>query len=184
VLTLEDPYRFERSRCVGAYLGLVPARDQSGDRDPQKRISKEGDHMLRRLLVGSAHYILGPFGSDSDLRRHGEKIASRGAKNSKKRAVVAVARKLSVLLHRLWVSGEVYDPLYNANRRKSKEAAWTEVMAQRSKEEVKIALQRLEAVMNSIRKSLGMRETEIAREPRWPWNPHLYGIFAQVHNTL
>jgi transposase len=73
--------------------------------------------MLRRLLVGSAHYILGPFGSDSDLRRHGEKLSSRGGKNSKKRAVVAVARKLCVLLHRLWVSGEVYDPLYNANRR-------------------------------------------------------------------
>jgi transposase len=124
VLTLEDPYRFERSRSVGAYLGLVPARDQSGDRDPQKRISKEGDEMLRKLLVGSAHYILGPFGSDSDLRRHGEKIASRGGKNAKKRAAVAVARKLSVLLHHLWVSGEVYDPLYNAHRRQEqKEAA-------------------------------------------------------------
>jgi transposase len=117
VLTLEDPYRFEKSRTVGAYLGLVPARDQSGDRDPQKHISKEGDEMLRKLLVGSAHYILGPFGSDSDLRRHGEKIAQRGAKNAKKRAVVAVARKLSVLLHRLWVSGEIYEPLYNAHRR-------------------------------------------------------------------
>jgi transposase len=97
VLTLEDPYRFERSRSVGAYLGLVPARDQSGDRVPrEKRISKEGDEMLRKLLVGSAHYVLGPFGSDSDLRRHGEKIASRGGKNAKKRAAVAVARKLSL----------------------------------------------------------------------------------------
>jgi transposase len=123
VLTVEDPYRFEKSRTVGAYLGLVPAREQSGDRDPQKRISKEGDEMLRRLLVGSAHYILGPFGSESDLRRHGEKIASRGGKNSKKRAVVAVARKLSVLLHRLWVTGEVYDPLYNAHRRQEQQAA-------------------------------------------------------------
>jgi transposase len=56
VLTLEDPYRFEKSRSVGTYLGLVPARDRSGDRDPQRRISKEGDEMLRRLLVGSAHY--------------------------------------------------------------------------------------------------------------------------------
>jgi Transposase IS116/IS110/IS902 family len=71
VLTLEDPYRFEKSRTVGAYLGLVPARGQSGDRDPQKHISKEGDELLSKLLVGSAHYILGPFGSDSDLRRHG-----------------------------------------------------------------------------------------------------------------
>jgi transposase len=122
VLTLEDPYRFEKSRSVGAYLGLVPARDQSGDRDPrERRISKEGDEMLRRLLVGSAHYILGPFGSDSDLRRHGEKIASRGGKNAKKRAVVAVARKLAVLLHRLWVSAEIYDPLYNTHRRQQLE---------------------------------------------------------------
>jgi transposase len=123
VLSLEDPHRFEKSRSVGAYLGLVPATDRSGDRDPQRRISKEGDQMLRRLLVGSAHYITGPFGSDSDLRRHGEKIASRGGKNAKKRAAVAVARKLAVLLHRLWVTAEVYDPLYNAYRRQSKEAA-------------------------------------------------------------
>jgi len=114
VLTVGDPHRFEKSRSVGAYLGLVPATAQSGDRDPQKRISKEGDEMLRKLLVSSSHYILGPFGSDSDLRRHGEKIASRGGKNAKKRAVVAVARKLSVLLHSLWVSAEVYDPLRNA----------------------------------------------------------------------
>jgi transposase len=117
VLTLEDPHRFERSRSVGAYLGLVPATAQSGERDPQRRISKEGDEMMRKLLVSSAHYILGPFGSDSDLRRHGEKIASRGGKNSKKRAAVATARKLCVLLHHLWITGEVYDPLYNTHRR-------------------------------------------------------------------
>jgi transposase len=116
VLTLEDPYRFAKSRAVGAYLGLVPATAQSGERDPQKHISKEGDEMLRRLLVGSAHYVLGPFGSDSDLRRHGEKIASLGGKNAKKRAAVAVARKLSVLLHRLWMTGETYQPLYNTRR--------------------------------------------------------------------
>jgi transposase len=123
VLTVEDPERFEKSRSVGAYLGLVPARDQSGDRDPQKHISKEGDEMLRKLLVGSAHYILGPFGSDSDLRRHGQKIASRGGKNSKKRAAVAVARKLSVLLHSLWMSAEVYEPLRNAHRCGGREEA-------------------------------------------------------------
>jgi transposase len=114
VLTLEDPKRFRKSRAVGAYLGLAPAKKQSGERDPQQRISKEGDEMLRRLLVGSAHYILGPFGEDSDLRRHGEKIAQHGGKSAKKRAVVAVARKLSVLLHHLWISGEAYEPLYNA----------------------------------------------------------------------
>jgi transposase len=123
VLTVEDPHRFEKSRSVGAYLGLVPATDRSGESDPQKRISKEGDEMLRKLLVGSAHYILGPFGSDSDLRGHGEKIASRGGKNAKKRAAVAVARKLSVLLHRLWVTGEAYDPLHDAHRRQKKKGA-------------------------------------------------------------
>jgi transposase len=124
VLTLEDPYRFKKSHSVGAYLGLVPARDQSGERDPQKRISKEGDQMLRKLLVGSAHYVLGPFGSDSDLRRHGQKIAARGGKNAKKRAAVAVARKLCVLLHHLWVTGELYDPLHDMHRRQEqKEAA-------------------------------------------------------------
>jgi transposase len=123
VLTLEDPHRFERSRSVGAYLGLVPAKARSGDMDPQKCISKEGDEMLRKLLVGSAHYILGPFGSDSDLRRHGEKIAARGGKNSKKRAAVAVARKLSVLLHHLWITGELYEPLHNAHRRQGQEEA-------------------------------------------------------------
>jgi transposase len=123
VLSLEDPHRFERSRSVGAYLGLVPASDQSGDRDPQKRISKEGDEMLRKLLVSGAHYVLGPFGSDSDLRRHGEKIASRGGKNAKKRAVVAVARKLAVLLHSLWISGEIYEPLRNTHRSSGGQAA-------------------------------------------------------------
>lgn len=99
VLSVEHPYRFEKSRSVGAYLGLVPASDQSGERSSESHLQGEGDEMLRKLLVGSAHYILGPFGSDSDLRRHGEKIASRGGKNAKKRAVVAVARKLAVLLH-------------------------------------------------------------------------------------
>ncbi len=116
VLILEDPSRFETGRAVGAYTGLVPAEHRSGESDPQKRISRRGDGMLRRLLVGSAQYILGPFARDSDLRRHGLKIAERGGKNAKKRAVVAVARKLSVLLYRLWVTGELYEPLYNAER--------------------------------------------------------------------
>jgi len=122
VLTLEDPSRFAKSREVGAYLGLVPATDQSGGSDPEKHISKHGNGMMRKLLVGSAHYILGPFGEDSDLRRHGERIAHRGGKNAKKRAVVAVARKLSVLLHRLWVTAEVYKPLYNGSRREGQAA--------------------------------------------------------------
>lgn len=117
VATLEDPGRYETSRSVGPYLGLVPRRDQSGDVDKQLRVSKAGDAFLRRLLVQAGHYILGPFGPDTDLRRWGLRLAERGGKAAKKRAVVAVARKLAVLLHRLWRNGEVYDPLYNARRR-------------------------------------------------------------------
>jgi transposase len=111
VLTLETPLRFARSRDVGPYLGLVPRQEDSGDIQPQLGISKTGDRMLRKLLVGSAHYILGPFGPDTDLRRFGMRLCERGGKNAKKRAAVAVARKLAVLLHRLWASGEVYEPL-------------------------------------------------------------------------
>ena len=122
VLILEDPMRFANGRAVGAYVGLVPGKDQSGDNDPQRRICRHGNELLRRLLVGCAHYILGPFGQDSDLRRHGEKIAQRGGKNARKRTIVAVARKLAVLLHRLWLSGEVYDPLYNTRRARERAA--------------------------------------------------------------
>jgi transposase len=111
VLTLEDPHRFARSRSVGSYLGLRPRQRDSGEQRPQLRITKAGDALLRRLLVTAAHYILGPFGPDTALRRHGLRIAERGGKAAKKRAVVAVARKLAVLLHRLWVTGEVYQPL-------------------------------------------------------------------------
>jgi transposase len=113
VLTLEDPRRFRKSRDVGCYLGLRPGRRNSGQGEPQLHISKEGDPYLRTMMVQSAHHILGPFGADSDLRRWGLRLAERGGKNAKKRAVVAVARKLAILLHRLWVSGEVYEPLRN-----------------------------------------------------------------------
>lgn len=123
VLTLEDPERFAKSRDVGAYLGLVPKQEDSGDHQPQLRITKMGDMMLRKLLVGSAHYIMGPFGPDTDLRRYGLRLCERGGKNAKKRAAVAVARKLAVLLHRLWVSREVYEPLRHAAEAGSAEAA-------------------------------------------------------------
>lgn len=115
-LTIEVPWRFKRSREVGPYLGLVPRQDDSGETSRQLRITKTGDAMVRRLLVTSAQYILSFRGPDSDLKRHGLKIAERGGKNAKKRAVVAVARKLAVLLHRLWVTGEAYEPLRNSNR--------------------------------------------------------------------
>jgi len=116
LLTLEDAQRFRKSRDVGSYLGLQPGRRNSGQREPQLRISKEGDPYLRTLLVQGAQHILGPFGIDCDLRRWGLKLAERGGRNAKKRAIVATARKLAVLLHHLWVSGEVYEPLHNRSR--------------------------------------------------------------------
>jgi transposase len=111
MLTLEDPHRFAKSRDVGAYLGLRPRQRDSGGHRPQLRITKAGDALLRRLLVTSAHYILGPFGPDTDLRRFGLRLAERGGKAAKKRAAVAVARKLAVLLHRLWITGEAYQAI-------------------------------------------------------------------------
>lgn len=116
VLSVEDPKRFRSSRRVGSWLGLCPRSQASGDSNPQLRISKAGDGKLRRLLVQGAHRLLGPFGADCDLRRYGLKLAARGGKAPKKRAAVAVARKLAVLLHRLWVTGARYEPLRNANR--------------------------------------------------------------------
>ena len=111
VLTLEEPARFRRSRQVGAYLGMVARERQSGDQKPQLHITKSGDVYLRSVLVQSAQHILGPYGPDSDLRRWGLKLAGTGNKMRKNKAVIAVARKLSVLLHRLWLTGEVYEPL-------------------------------------------------------------------------
>ena len=111
VLTVEDRHRFRKSREVGCYVGLRPKRSQSGDREPELSITKEGDVYLRKLLVQGAHRIVHPRAPDTDLKRWGVKLASRGGKNAKKRAIVAVARKLAILLHRLWVTGEVYEPL-------------------------------------------------------------------------
>jgi transposase len=116
LLTLEDPHRFRKSRHVGCYLGLQPGRRNSGQSEPQMHISKEGDPYLRTLLVQGAQHILGPFGVDCDLRRWGLKLAERGGKSGKKRAIIATARKLAVLLHHLWVSGEVYEPLHNSQQ--------------------------------------------------------------------
>jgi transposase len=101
---------------VGSWLGLCPRSHASGDSDPQLRISKSGDGYLRRLLVQCAQYILGPFGKDSDLRRLGQRLAARGGRAAKKKAVTALARKLAVLLHRIWRNGLAYDPLHRANR--------------------------------------------------------------------
>ncbi len=116
VLVLEDPTRFRTSRAVGPYLGLVPGLDESGESSPRQRITRQGDVLLRRLLVNCAHYILGPFGQDCDLRRYGQRIEARGGPRAKKTAAVAVARKLAVLLHRLWITAEVYDPFYSSRQ--------------------------------------------------------------------
>ena len=112
ILVLEDPTRFTKSRQVGKFLGLTPRRDQSGEIDKQLRITKAGHPFLRRLLVSASQYILGPFGEDCNLRRFGLRLCEKGGKNAKRRAVVAVARKLAVLLHRIWQHGEIYQPLY------------------------------------------------------------------------
>jgi transposase len=118
ILTLEDPRRFRRSRDAACYVGLQPGRRNSGQSEPQLHITREGDSYLRMVLVQGAQHILGPFGEDSDLRRWGLKLAERGGKNGKKRAIVAVARKLAVLLHHLWISCEAYEPLHNARKRR------------------------------------------------------------------
>ncbi len=123
ILTLEDPARFRSSRAVGSYLGLTRREDSSGESSRELRITKAGDADVRRLLVGAAHYVLGPFGPDCDLRRWGMDLSGNGHKNAKKRAIVAVARKLAVLLHRLWLTGEVYEPLRKESRERSKSRA-------------------------------------------------------------
>lgn len=116
VLIVQHPRRFARSRDVGAYLGLVPARRESGQSRPQLRIRKEGNRLLRQLLVQCAHYMMGPFGEDCDLRRFGERLKDRGGTAAHKRAIVAMARKLSVVLYHLWSTGETYDPFYQQHR--------------------------------------------------------------------
>ena len=102
---------FGKPRDAGAYFGLVPRQDQSGQTDRQLRITKEGNTQVRSLLVNCANYIMGPFGKDCDLRRHGLRIAERGGKNARKRAKVAVARKLAVVMLALLQNKKEYCPL-------------------------------------------------------------------------
>jgi transposase len=120
MLTVGDKERFSRTRDIGSFLGLRPRLDQSGDSDPELRITKAGDGLLRKTLVECAQYMLGPFGADSDLRRWGLKMieAGNGSKRARQRAVVGVARRLAVLLMSLWKSGQVYDPLRHSRGEK------------------------------------------------------------------
>jgi transposase len=126
ILTIEDAQRFRHSRDVGAFWGLQPKQRDSGNSQPQLGISKTGDGLLRRLLVQGAHCMLRKVAPDSDLRAWGLSKMASGGKNAKRRTVVAVARKLAVLLHTLWANGEVYDPLYN---RKAVQAAQAKAKA-------------------------------------------------------
>jgi len=121
-LVVEETARFENPRDIGAWLGLVPRRDQSGSSDKQLPISKAGNRYLRNLLVQAAHYILGHFGPDCDLRRHGLKLAARGGKAAKKKAIIAVARKLAVLMLVLWQRELDYEPLKNAGKPAAEES--------------------------------------------------------------
>ena len=119
VLTLEDAERFAHSRDVGAFVGLQPKQRESGESRPELGISKTGDRLLRSLLVQGAHCILRRGAPDSDLRAWGMGKMGAGGKRAKRRTIVAVARKLAVLLHHLWATGEVYDPLYNRKAAKA-----------------------------------------------------------------
>ena len=110
VLTIDDPARFRNGRAVGAYFGLTPRRADSGAQRPQLGITKCGDGLVRQLLAQAAHYILGPFGPDCRLRRWGLALSERGGKNAKKRAIIAVARKLAALLFSLWIHQSDYEP--------------------------------------------------------------------------
>lgn len=114
ICVIQDPARFETSRAVGPYVGLVPGKKQSGDSDPKRGITKTGDALLRCQLTRAAHYIM-TFGEDSDLRRTAHRLLDR----DKPRQVVgcAIARKLAVILHRLWASGDSYEPLHQNHRK-------------------------------------------------------------------
>ena len=110
ILAVESPDRVDKPRDVGAYVGLVPGRDQSGDTDKKLGISKAGNSYVRKLLVQSAQYILGPYGPDSDLRRHGLALAAKGGRGAKKKAVIATARKLAVVMLTMWKTNSAYRP--------------------------------------------------------------------------
>jgi transposase len=129
ILTLDDAQRFERSRDVGPYLGLTPKQWESGAVQLELGITKAGDKLLRRLLVQAAQCLLRRGAPDSDLKAWALKMQQgggkkgKGSRQRKKKAVIGVARKLAVLLHKLWVTGEVYDPQYNRKAAAAKTAA-------------------------------------------------------------
>jgi transposase len=122
LLTLDSKDKVRHSRQAGAFLGLRPRQSQSGDSDPQNRIAKTGNVYLRSLLVQAAQYVLGRFGPDSELRRWGLKLAASAGKRGKKRAIVAVARKLAVILHRMWQTRDRWQPFPQPVREQTRTA--------------------------------------------------------------
>jgi len=123
LLTLEDPGRFPVSRDVGPYLGLVPKQRDSGNSQPQMHITKEGDRYLRKLLVQAAQCMLKKTAPETDLKRWAEGHFRPGDKQGKKKTVVGLARRIAVLLHKLWANGEVYDPNYQQKHKARAKAA-------------------------------------------------------------
>jgi len=105
VSTVEDPERFARSRSVGAHLGLTPRQYQSGEVDRSGRISKCGDNLARTLLYEAAGVVLSRVKRDSGLKIWAQAIAKRSGSG---KAKVALARKLSVILHSIWRSGQPF----------------------------------------------------------------------------
>lgn len=102
---IDDPSKFARSSSVGAYLGLTPRRYQSGEIDYNGGISKCGDSLVRAYLFEAATTLLTRVEKWSSLKAWGVRLAKR---NGMKKATVAVARKLAVIMHRMWVDGETF----------------------------------------------------------------------------
>ena len=158
MLVIEDPARFDKSRRVGSYLGLTPEKDQSGEQDKQLRISKAGDGYLRMLLVLCAQHILGPKSKECELRDWGLAICARGGKAAKKRAATAVARKLAVQLHRLWLSDEPYDPFYDSKKKARASGQSLEAVRERQgRESLALARQRKPAPAPGAKKGKSAR---------------------------
>jgi len=106
IATVDDPGRFASSKALGAHLGLTPRVYQSGEIDRSGQISKCGDRMLRHLLYEAASALMTRTRKWSRLRAWGVSVAKR---RGLKRATVAVARKLAVIMHRIWGTGDQFD---------------------------------------------------------------------------
>lgn len=118
VLLVGDPRRFRNAASLASYFGLVPRQNQSGETDKPLGITKTGNTTMRALLIQGAQYILGPFGEDSELRDFGKRIESRGGKIAKRKARVAVARKIVTLFYALLTHPDIpYQTHYKVRKK-------------------------------------------------------------------